>query len=445
MAKALTVKRLERIEKDPAPTSRQEIPDGLLVGLYLVRQPSKAMSWAVRYRHAGQPRKLTLGSYPAIKLEAARDLGSNALRAAAEGRDPAQEKQNAKVEAQRKAAEEIRGQRDLFENVAREFIERYARPRAAAKNRPDAWQETGRILGLKPDPEDSAKLIEGGGDVMPCWRGRKIHEITKRDIILLLDTVHDRAPIMANRVLSAVRKLFNWAVARDIVAASPCAGVNAPAAENSRDRVLTDDELRLVWAAADNESWPFGPIVQLMILTGQREGEIAGMRWQELDLERKVWTLPATRVKNDELHTVPLSDAAVEIIKALPHVKTDGGFVFAGRRGKPVTSFARAKERIDYSVTKANKGTALPDWVFHDIRRTVASGMAGLGIQLPVIEKVLNHKSGTFRGIVGVYQRHSFAEEKRTALAAWASHVQSVLSGKQPDNVVNLRKAGVEA
>lgn len=440
MAKALTDTQIENLFKAPAPTARQEIPDGLLAGLYLVRQPSRAMSFAVRYRCAGQPRKLTLGPYPAISLKAARKLGRDALIAAADGRDPAREKQERKGEAERQAAEALRGQRDLFENVAREFIERYAKPKANQKNRPDAWHETGRILGLRPDPDDGAKLIERGGDVIPRWRGRKIQEVSKRDVVALLDEVNDRgAPIMANRTLAAVRRLFNWAVSRDIIAASPCAGVEPPASESSRDRILTDDELRLVWNAADADGWPFGPIVRLMILTGQREGEVAGMRWREIDLENKVWTLPAVRVKNDETHAVPLSDAAVAIIKALPRIKTDGGFVFAGRRAQPVTAFSRAKARIDEAAAKANQAASLPAWVLHDLRRTMASGMARLGIQLPVIEKILNHKSGTFRGIVGVYQRHSFAEEKRAALAAWASHIESVVSGKRPANVVQLR------
>jgi integrase len=439
MTKTLTARRIDSAK----PTSvRQEIPDALLPGLYFVVQPTGAKSFAVRYRHAGQPRKLTLGAYPAISLEAARELGAKALRAAAAGGDPAREKQEAKVEAQRQVAEEVRGRRDLFENVAREFIERYAKPRAKQKGRPDAWQETGRILGLRPDPSDDDKLIEQGGDVIPRWRGRKVQEITKRDIVSLLDEINDRgAPIMANRTLAATRKLMNWAVARDIIAASPCAGVEPPASENSRDRILTDDELRLVWNAADAEGWPFGPIVKLMILTGQREGEIAGMRWKELDFEAKVWTLPAGRVKNDEQHTVPLSDAALEIIKALPRIKTESGLVFAGRHGRPVTAFSRAKDRVDAATTRANKEKPLPGWVFHDLRRTVASGMARLGIQLPVIEKVLNHRSGTFRGIVGVYQRHSFADEKRKALAAWASHVETVLSGNQPGNVVSIRQS----
>jgi integrase len=442
MVKALTDKRIEALEKAAAPASRQEIPDGLLNGLYLVRQPSKALSWAVRYRWAGQPRKVTIGAYPAISLKAARDVGGKALRAVAEGRDPAREKQDAKADAKRKAADELRAQRDLFENVAREFIERYSKPRAVAKGKPDAWLETGRILGLKPDPDDAAKLIENGGGVVGRWRGRKIQEIAKRDIIHLLDEIHDRgAPIMANRTLAAVRKLFNWGVSRDIIAASPCAGIEPPASETARDRVLTDDEIKLAWNAAESDGWPFGVIIQLMILTGQREGEVAGMRWSELDLEAKLWTLPASRVKNDEQHTVPLSDAVVDIINKLHRIKTAGDFVFVGRNDGRVTGFSRAKARIDAAVAKANEGKPLPAWVFHDLRRTMASGMARLQIQLPVIEKVLNHKSGTFRGVVGVYQRHSFAEEKRTALEAWARHVQTIVSGKSATNVVQLRDA----
>ncbi len=411
------------------------------MGLYLVRQPSKAMSWAVRYRHAGRPRKLTLGAYPAITLEAARDLGSKALRAAAGGRDPAQEKQSAKVEEKRRAAEEVWAQRDLFENVAREFIERYAKPRAANKGRPDAWVETGRILGLKPDPANPGKLTESGGDVIPRWRGRKIQEIAKRDVIALLDEIQDRgAPIMANRALAAVRKLFNWAASRDIVSASPCAGVTPPAAEKSRDRVLTDDELRLVWLAAEAEPWPYGPIVKLMILTGQREAEVAGMFEAEIKTDKRAWSMEGGRTKNGEAHEVPLSASALALLAAQPRIGRKR-FLFSSDGESPVKSFSRAKDRIDEAVQKLNGDKPIPKWVFHDLRRTVASGMAGLGIQLPVIEKVLNHKSGTFRGIVGVYQRHSFAEEKRSALDAWAKHVLSIVSGKRASNVIGIREA----
>jgi integrase len=445
MTKALTVTRIDNAK---ATSSRQEIPDGLLVGLYLVVQPSGAKSFAVRYRYAGQPRKLTLGAFPAINLETARTLGAKALRAAAEGRDPATEKQSAKGDAKRQAAEEIRGKRDLFENVARDFIERHA----MKQNRETTWRETARILGFKPDPDNAGKLIvvepkKGKPPtVLQLWSGRKVQDITKRDVITLLDTVRDRAPVMANRNLAAVRKLFNWCLARDIIQTSPCTLIDPPALESSRDRILSDDELRMIWNAADGDGWPFGPLVKLLVLTGQRLGEVGGMQWDELDLKNKLWTLPAARVKNNELHEVPLSDAAAGILAALPRIKTTKGYVFATRRDAAVSGFSRAKHRIDDAVAKANKGTPLADWVFHDLRRTMASGMAPLGIQLHVVEKILNHSSGTFRGVAGVYQRYSFANEKRSALAAWASHVESVVSGKQPANVIPLHsKVGAQA
>jgi integrase len=435
MTKALTVRRIETVH---AASSRQEIPDGLLVGLYLVVQPSGAKSFAVRYRHAGQPRKLTLGPYPAVNLEAARDLGSKALRVAAEGRDPAAEKQSAKGEARRHAAEEIRGKRDLFENVAREFIQRHA----MKSNKETTWRETARILGLRPSPDDSAELVDVGGDVMTAWKGRKIQDITKRDVITLLDAVNDRgSPIMANRVLAAVRKLFNWCVARDVIQVSPCTLVTPPAPERSRDRILNDDELRMVWNAAEGDGWPFGPLVKLLVLTGQRLSEVGGMRWEEVDLANKLWTLPAERVKNGERHEVPLSDSAIAVLSALPRIKTSKGFVFTTRRDAAVSGFSRAKDRLDAAIETASPDAKVGHWTFHDLRRTMASGMARIGIQLPVIEKVLNHSSGSFRGIVGVYQRHSYADEKRAALQAWASHIKSVVSGKRGDNVVPLRTA----
>ena len=219
MTKALTPKGVENAEAGPA---RREIPDGLLVGLYLVVQSSGAKSYAVRYRHAGQSRKYTLGAHPKIDLKTARKLGEKALRDAAEGRDPAGERQAGKLAAKVAGADEVRKQRDLFENVARQFIERYAKPRAIAKGRSDAWRETGRILGLRPSPENAEQLIEAGGDVIPVWKGRRVQDITKRDVNDLLDGIVDRgAGIMANRTLAAIRKLFNWCVSRDIIAASP--------------------------------------------------------------------------------------------------------------------------------------------------------------------------------------------------------------------------------
>jgi integrase len=208
------------------------------------------------------------------------------------------------------------------------------------------------------------------------------------------------APIMANRVHSIVRKLFNWCLEQEIIAVSACAGVKPPTEETSRDRVLTDDELKLVWLASDKLGPPFGSIVQLLILTGQRRGEVANMEWGEIDIEKRLWTLPRERVKNDRRHEVPLSPQAVTIIKGLPRISNR--FVFSLNGTAPANSFGGNRNRL-----VALLPDAMPAWVIHDLRRTVASGMAGLGVNLSVIEKVLNHVSGSFAGIVGVYQHMS--------------------------------------
>src|SRR5262245_40326599 len=254
-----------------------------------------------------------------------------------------------------------------------------------------------------------------------------VHDITRRDVLDILDRVVDGgAPIAANRVHAALRKFFNWCVARDILTASPCAGVKPPTAERARDRVLSDDELRLVWTAADKLGGSFGPLVKLLALTGQRRDEVARMRWKEVYIENRLWTLPAERTKNNKPHEVPLSNAALAVLKNVPQAGTSP-FVFTTNGGaSPVSGYSEGKRRLD-ALLPAD----MPAWRLHDLRRTCASGMARLGINLPVIEKVLNHSSGSFAGIVGVYQKHSFADEKRQALEAWGRHVDSLINGSK--------------
>jgi integrase len=193
--------------------------------------------------------------------------------------------------------------------------------------------------------------------------------------------------------------------------------------------VLDDGELLAVWRAAAELDWPFGPIVQLLILTGQRRDEVAGMRWSELDLAQKTWTLPRGRVKNDNGHEVPLSPQATEIIEKLPRMK-GSPFVFTTTGNTAVSGFSKTKEKLDAK-------TGVEAWVMHDLRRSAASGMARLGVALPVIEKLLNHSSGTFAGVVGVYQRHSFSDEKRAALEAWGRHVAGLVEPLRA-NVIEL-------
>ncbi|MEH6717679.1 MAG: tyrosine-type recombinase/integrase [Aurantimonas endophytica] len=411
MAKALTAKQIEAIKGGAA---RQELPDRLLPGLYLVVQTSGAKSWAIRYRAHGRPKKLTLGTWPALDLSSARNLARGVLRAVAEGGDPASEKKAARLTEKG----EPDYQRDLVETVVAEFIQRHVRP----NNRSSTAKETERLLSK---------------EVLSAWRGRRIQDITKRDVLDLLDRIVDRgAEISANRTLAAMRRMFNWCIDRGILDVSPCDRVRAPTVERPRDRVLSDEEIRLVWAASEKIGWPFGPMVQLLILTAQRRGEVAGLRWTEIDFDRKLWTIPKERSKNGLAHDVPLSSAAINVLHSAPVIASDSGFVFTTTGRSVVSGNSRAKSRLDGAIREAVAAQKVSDaarttadlqpWTIHDIRRTAATGMAKLGVSLPVVEKLLNHSSGSFAGVAGVYQRHSFGDEKRAAVEAWGSYVGSL-------------------
>jgi hypothetical protein len=260
MAHALTARTIETIKPGPA---RREIPDRHLPGLYLVLQPSGARSWAVRYRLGGRTRKHTIGAWPVFDLKAAREAAAKALRAVAEGRDPGREKIAARNERP-----------DTVESIAKQFIEMHCR----RVNRPRTIESTQTLLNLH---------------VLPRWRQRLVKDVTRRDVLELLDhIVASGRPVAANRVLHATKKMFSWAMARDIIAASPCAGVKPPTLEKSRDRVLSDSELRDIWLAADKLGGSYGALVKLLILTGQRRNEVGAMRWSEIDQGARLWTLP---------------------------------------------------------------------------------------------------------------------------------------------------------
>jgi integrase len=242
------------------------------------------------------------------------------------------------------------------------------------------------------------------------------------------------SPVQANRTLAAVRRLCGWAVERGLISTSPCVGIRAPAAETSRDRTLADDELAAVWRGAAAIGWPFGPVIQLLILTGARRGEISGMRWAEIDVDAKLWTLPKERSKNGIAHAVPLSNAALAILETLPRIESESGYVFTTSGRVPVDGFGAANARIDHLLPGS-----IAAWRLHDLRRTFASGCARLGVAIHVVEKLLNHSSGTFRGIVSVYQKHDFGNEQRAAMELWARHVEGLSSGT-PGNVVALTR-----
>ena len=267
----------------------------------------------------------------------------------------------------------------------------------------------------------------------------------------MLDLIDSRVegghPVGANRVLAAVRKMFGWAVERDILPTSPVVNVKAPGKEVQRERVLSDAELLAVWRGTEAISASARAFVRLLILTGQRRSEVANMRWVDLDLIAKVWTLPREQTKSNRTHEVPLSNLAIEIISTLPRlgsfVLTSRGFrrvpgksIFETRltdRDRPVSGYSKIKSALDEGITKAVGNDAVPGgedfvkllaWRFHDLRRTVGTGMARSGIAVSVISRVMNHKEG---GITQIYNRYSYLDEKRYALEAWAQKVEGLI------------------
>lgn len=413
MAKALTAKAVEAAKPDA--DKRREIPDAGLSGLYLVVQPSGAKAWALRYRFAGKPAKLTLGRWPIMGLSDARAAAADALGKIEAGQNPAAEKKAtkaAKLEAQL-------SERDLVKTLLGQFQKRHL---SKLKSGEHAWQFLERF-------------------VLPAWGDRDIHNISKRDLIDLLDEIADSGRMTtANRVLAHTRKFLNWCVERDVLGASPAAGVKPPAKEASRDRVLSDNEIRWFWKACDRIGQPWGPMAKLLLLTGQRLNEVA--QTTDAEITGDLWHLSNDRTKNGRAHDVPLSDAARAVLSEVERIKGRAGYVFTTTGESAVQGFHKGKAHIAgamEAIAKEDTGQAvdIPHWGFHDLRRTAATGMARLGTPVRVTEAVLNHISGTGGGIVAVYQRHDYADEKATALNSWAALVSEIVDGR-PDNVVRL-------
>jgi integrase len=392
----LTERQLEAAAK-PGPKPF-EIICGPTPGLRVSVRPSGAMSWCLRYRANGRARKLVFARYPGLPLSEARKVAIGLYGQVASGRDPGQERKTSR----RREVEAKAPVKDHIEKVARQYLKH-----AAARTRASTAAEASRILYVY---------------VLPAWKGKRLSQITRRDVHALLDAIVDRgSPIMANRALAQLKTMFAFAIEQDILPASPCAGLKPPAEEVSRDRTLADHEIGAVWRACDGLSrsvdWmgnevnrPYGDIIKLLALTGQRLREVSEMSWSEIDLEARTWSLPRERCKNGHAHVVPLSEQALAILWG-PRTPNDSDLVFG------VSGFSRAKKTLD---TVAKLSTP---WCLHDLRRTCASGMARLGVAPHVVEAVLNHKSGQVRGVAAVYNRYSYSTEKREALDLWAQHV----------------------
>lgn len=268
--------------------------------------------------------------------------------------------------------------------------------------------------------------------VLKAWLKTPAAALERKDAVQLLDqAARDRGPIAANRFRAVARACWGWGLKRGSLEANPWEATPRPGKEASRTRVLSDSELRDLWHAAGAEGEPWAAMIRLMILTGQRRGEVAGMQWEELDLSSRLWRLPSDRTKNGRPHIIPLSEAAKLIIQGVPRQK-GSRLVFRLSGDNPPSGFGKVKDRIGTAMEKTagQEHRKVEPWTLHDIRRTVATGLQRLGVRLEVTEAVLNHVSGSRAGIVGVYQLHGWDKEKAQALTDWAAHVLACADGK---------------
>lgn len=380
MRKALTDKTIQALKPRKGV---YDVHDMHCPGLTVRVFESGLRSFALRYRYGTKQRRYGLGRYPVVSLVKAREKAIEALRQVEEGIDPSRRRRQPDMQV---------------EAICAAFIRQYAKPR----NR--NWRETERIL--------NREFVTVHGQ-------RDIRQIKRHDVLEIMDAALERgASYQANRILATIRKLFNWCLERGIIEATPIAGLKAPTRELSRDRVLDDGEIRRVLNAARLDAYPFRQFVPLLLATAQRRGELANMRWSELDLEARTWVIPAERAKNGKPHVVHLSDFAVSLLDEVPQF-VDCDYVFTTTRRSPVSGFSKALRWLhEHSETS--------DWHMHDLRRTAASGMARAGVAPYVVEKVLNHVSGTISGVAAVYNRYAYDAERCAALEKWGETLSAL-------------------
>lgn len=398
-SRRLTTRFIDSIK--PPNSGRVEYWDATVTGLGLRVSESGRKSWVLMYRHQRRLRRLTLGTYPVIPLAKAREMAGGALREVVDGQDPA-------------AIKKSERDADTFGELAERYIERYA------KQRKRSWKEDRRALDR---------------DLLPRFGHRKATDINRREVIACLDEIKARgAPILANRTLEIIRRIYNWGIAQELVEANPAVMIERPGEETRRDRVLSDGEIRAVWKALDDGPLRYDAKFKLMFLTAQRPGEVRQMRWSDIDEDTAWWTIPAKFSKNRLAHQVPLISNARTLLKKLDRVE-DCDWVFPSPIGdKPIGSYAKALARI-------RNASGVEFWA-HDIRRTVATRLTGdLGISRLVVGRILNHAEV---GVISTYDRHSYNTEKRQALEAWGQRLKEILTSQSSNtsNVVEISKAG---
>lgn len=382
------------------------------------------------------PVRYTIGRYGNITPDQARKAAEKLAGMVAHGIDPRandRERVNAAKEVKRVAAEQVRLETELaFGRYADRWLKHYEHEKG---RRQSSIQQAKTVLEVY---------------LKPALGDTPLPHISRADLQPIIDAIPATKKATRRNVFAYASILFGWALRRGDIGSNPIAAMEKPPAPPARDRVLTDAELKLLWQAIPKLNAPFDAFVRILVLTGQRRNEVSGMRWVELDREAAVWTIPSGRAKNKAPNLVALSSSVIAEIDQLALKAFGGewpddepvwplkGFALTTTGRTPISGMSKAKAKLDAEMEKLSEGEAVEPWRFHDLRRTIATGMQKMGVRLEVTEAALHHLSGTRAGIVGVYQVHDWKDEKRAALEAWASRVAAIVSDGQQDNVVSF-------
>jgi integrase len=426
----LTARGLQSLKPE---RTRIEVWDETLPGFGVRVAPTGRKTFVLMYRHQRRLRRLTLGIYPRLSLADARENARKALINVGQGTDPAQTKHDS-----------LRA--ETFGELADLFIEKHA------KRHKRSWRDDDRWIKRE----------------LSTWKHTKATEVTRSDVRTLLEAIVDRpAPILANRILALIRKIFNFGISRDLLTVNPCWQLERPAKERPRERVLNEEEIRGVWVGLDAEAAagriPTATYYKLRLVTAQRGQEIERMRWRDVDPAEFVWTIPGEDSKNGLSHRVPLSSLAwrlLEELRAVTVAELEQVNVGRDRKKWPrlePSQYAFPSPRrvngdqpwgrnLQNAVDRIREAAGVQDWTGHDLRRTAASHMTGSGIPRLVVAKILNHVE---TGVTSIYDRHSYDAEKRGALEAWGRKLEAIVQGKKKPTAsvvpIGSRRVGLRA
>lgn len=421
--------------------TRSEVRDDLVSGLAVrvTDKGKKTFVLVARFPGSQNPTRRAIGEYPALSLKEARETAKDWLLHLRRGLDP-------KEELERIRAENLRKRANSFSAV----VEDYLKDIPTRKRNRHADQDEREIRRELLERKDKDGKIAWANP----WAKKPIADVTDADIAELIGAIRDRpAPGMAYNTWGHVKAIFSWAMWPERrqgygLTNNPTQNLQPKhfkLSKTTRTRVLTDDEIRAYWAAADATPYPLGPFFKLLMLTGQRKNEVAGARWPEISHNRGLWTVPPERFKSGEAnlsHIVPLSEDAIALLNSLDRLS--GDCLFSSTNGKkPINGFSRAKTALDEAMLKALKmadpEASLPEWVLHDVRRTVRTRLSGLRVNSDVAEMVIGHGK---KGLQRVYDQHTFEPEMREALDRWASALKKIVSPAPAENVIQFSREG---